>query len=140
MILGIDASNVKSDGGVVHLFELVNNFSFDNSKIKKIIIWGNPNSLKKIKKNKRIYKVQIDHFNSSSFYTILWQLFILPSELKRYNCDVLYVLGGVFFRKKIPTACVFQNILPFINEEIKRYSFFLRLKLLIQKKFILILF
>ena len=31
----IDASNVKSDGGVVHLFELVNNFSFDNSKIKK---------------------------------------------------------------------------------------------------------
>ena len=134
MILGIDASNVKSDGGVVHLFELVNNFSFDNSKIKKIIIWGNPNSLKKIKKNKRIYKVQIDHFNSSSFYTILWQLFFLPYELKRYNCDVLYVLGGVFFRKKIPTACVFQNILPFINEEIKRYSFFLRLKLLIQKK------
>ena len=29
--------------------------------------------------------------------------------------------------------------MPFINEEIKRYSFFLRLKLLIQKKFILIL-
>ena len=99
MILGIDASNIKSDGGVVHLFELVNNFSFDNSKIKKIIIWGNPNSLKKIKKNKRIYKVQIDHFNSSSFYTILWQLFFLPYELKKYNCDVLYVLGGVFFRK-----------------------------------------
>ena len=55
MILGIDASNVKSDGGVVHLFELVNNFSFDNSKIK-IIIWGNPNSLKKLKRIREYIK------------------------------------------------------------------------------------
>ena len=31
----IDATNIKSDGGIVHLFELVNNFKFDNSKIEK---------------------------------------------------------------------------------------------------------
>ena len=49
MIIGIDATNIKSDGGIVHLFELVNNFKFDNSKIEKIIIWGNSNSLRKLK-------------------------------------------------------------------------------------------
>ena len=26
MILGIDATNIKSDGGLVHLFEILNNF------------------------------------------------------------------------------------------------------------------
>ena len=56
MIIGIDATNIKSDGGIVHLFELVNNFKFDNSKIEKIIIWGNSNSLRKIKKNKEYIK------------------------------------------------------------------------------------
>ncbi len=134
MIIGIDATNIKSDGGIVHLFELINNFKFNNSKIKKIIIWGNSNSLRNIKKNKRVCKIKIDYFSSSSFYVILWQLFFLPYELKKYKCNTLYVLGGVFFRKQIPTACIFQNILPFINDEIKRYSFFSRIKLFIQKK------
>ena len=32
MILGIDATNIKSDGGLVHLFEILNNFNFKNSK------------------------------------------------------------------------------------------------------------
>ena len=53
MIIGIDASNIKSDGGIVHLFELINNFNFKKTKIKKIIIWGNSQSLKKIKKNSK---------------------------------------------------------------------------------------
>ena len=60
MIIGIDATNIKSDGGIVHLFELINNFKFNNSKIKKIIIWGNSKSLKNIKNDNRIHKIQID--------------------------------------------------------------------------------
>ena len=100
MIIGIDATNVKSDGGIVHLFELVNNFKFNNSKIRKLIIWGNSKSLKNIKNNNRIDKIQIDYFSSSSLFIILWQLFFLPGELRKYKCDTLYVLGGVFFRKK----------------------------------------
>ena len=134
MIIGIDATNVKSDGGIVHLFELVNNFKFNNSKIRKLIIWGNSKSLKNIKNNSRIDKIQVDYFSSSSLFIILWQLIFLPGELKKYKCDTLYVLGGVFFRKKIPTVSIFQNILPFMKDEIKRYNFFLRCKLLIQKK------
>jgi hypothetical protein len=134
MIIGIDATNIKSDGGIVHLFELVNNFKFNSSNIKKLIIWGNLTSLRKIKQDKRIYKIQIDYYSSNSLFIFLWQLLILPSELKKYKCNILYVLGGIFFRKKIPTVSIFQNILPFMKDEVKRYNFFTRLKLLIQKK------
>ena len=134
MIIGIDATNIKSDGGIVHLFELVNNFKFNNSKIKKLIIWGNSKSLKNIKNDNRIHKIQIDRFLSSSLFILLWQLFFLPGEVKRNRCNILYVLGGVFFRKKVPTVSIFQNILPFMKDEIRRYNFFLRCKLLIQKK------
>ena len=32
MILGIDGSNIKSDGGIVHLSELINNINKINQK------------------------------------------------------------------------------------------------------------
>ena len=32
MILGIDGSNIKSDGGIVHLSELINNINKKNQK------------------------------------------------------------------------------------------------------------
>ena len=134
MIIGIDASNIKSDGGVVHLFELINNFNFKNTKIKKIIIWGNTKSLKKIKINSKIKKIKIDKFSSNKIFILLWQLFFLPYVLKKNNCNILYVLGGVFFKKTITTVSIFQNILPFIKNETKKYSLLNRFILFVQKK------
>ena len=40
MIIGIDATNIKSDGGLVHLFELLNNFSFKILKLIKLSFGG----------------------------------------------------------------------------------------------------
>ena len=134
MIIGIDASNIKSDGGIVHLFELINNFNFKKTKIKKIIIWGNSQSLKKIKKNSKIRKIKIDNFSSNKIIILLWQLFFLPYVLKKNNCNILYILGGVLFKKTIPTVSIFQNILPFIEDQTRRYSLLKRIILFIQKK------
>tara|TARA_Y200000002_G_C22103722_1_gene423830 strand:- start:104 stop:358 length:255 start_codon:yes stop_codon:yes gene_type:complete len=75
MILGIDATNIKSDGGLVHLFEILNNFNFKNSKINRIIIWGNSVSLNKIKKNKNITKINIKNISNNSLYRFIWQFF-----------------------------------------------------------------
>ena len=134
MILGIDATNIKSDGGLVHLFELLNNFRFKNSKITRIIIWGNSECLNKIKKNKNIIKICTQNISNNSLYRLFWQIFFLPKQLKLYDCNILFVLGGVLLRKSTKTVSIFQNILPFINEDIKRYNFLIRIKLIIQKK------
>ena len=134
MIIGIDATNIKSDGGLVHLFELLNNFSFKNSEIDKIVIWGSSVSLNQIKENRNIKKINIKNISNYSIYRLFWQFYFLPKELKFYNCNILFVLGGVLLRKSIKTVSIFQNILPFINEDVKRYNFFTRIKLRIQKK------
>ena len=134
MIIGIDATNIKSDGGLVHLFELLNNFSFKNSKINKIVIWGNSVSLNKIKENRNITKINIKNILNNSIYRLFWQFYFLPKELKYYNCNILFVLGGVLLKKTTKTVSIFQNILPFINEDVKKYNFFTRIKLRIQKK------
>ena len=54
MILGIDASNIISGGGLTHLIEILNEFKYH--KINKIIIWSNNKTLKKLKNNKKIIK------------------------------------------------------------------------------------
>jgi len=134
MIIGIDATNIKSDGGVVHLFEIVNNFDFKNTKIKKLIIWGNSNSLKYIKNTSKIEKIKIDKLSHSTIYIFFWQMFFLPREIKKKKCNILFILGGIFFRKSVTTVSIFQNILPFLDDEVRRYNVFNRIKLLIQKK------
>ena len=134
MIVGIDASNIKSDGGVIHLFELINNLDYKNKNFKKIVIWGNSFALKKINSNKNIIKISIDKFSKNIIKRLLWQFFILPKKLKTYNCSILFVLGSFLFKKKIKTVIIFQNILPFIKKDIKKYKFIQRAKMFVQKK------
>ena len=134
MIIGIDASNIKSEGGIIHLTELVNNFSLNRSKISKIIIWGDFETLTKIKNDKKLYKSYINNYSQNLLFRIFWQIFLLPRIIKKNQCSILFVLGGIFFNKKIKTVTIFQNILPFISNEVKKYGLFKRYKMYFQKK------
>ena len=132
MIIGIDASNIKSDGGKVHLFELINN-STSLKKIEKIIIWGDQNLLKKITNKKNIVKIYLNTISNNLLYRFFWQFFIFPKELVSKDCDLALIPGGIFFNKKIKTISIFQNILPFIENDVNKYSLIERFKLRIQK-------
>ena len=46
MIIGIDAITVKSDGGVEHLTQILNNLT-KNQDIEKIFVWSNSENLEK---------------------------------------------------------------------------------------------
>ena len=134
MIIGIDASNIKSEGGIIHLSELINNINNNTLKSNQIFIWGNSNNLKKIRNNNKVKKISIDCYSQNIFLRIFWQFFLLPSKLKKNNCSIFFVLGGIFFNKKIKTVTIFQNILPFIDNDVKKYGIFKRFKMSIQKK------
>lgn len=40
MIVGIDATNIRSGGGLTHLIELVNYLNVEDHTIDKIIVFG----------------------------------------------------------------------------------------------------
>ena len=134
MRIGIDASNIRSDGGMVHLFELLNNLDARYFNIEKIIIWGDFAVLKKIKNNNKYLKIYTDKINKNLISRIIWQFFFLPNKLVKQRCNIFLVLGGILFIKKIKTVSIFQNILPFIKEDVKRYSLISKCKLFIQKR------
>ena len=94
MILGIDATNIKSEGGIVHLFEILNNSNYTKLNIKKIFVWGNTKLLSKINNNKVIKKINVNNLTNNLFKRTLWQKFVLPKELKKMDM-VFYICTGV---------------------------------------------
>ena len=133
MQIGIDASNINDGGGITHLSQIINNFDFKKSKCTGIVIWGHKKSLNKIKNTKNINKINLDKKFSNILLRIFWQIFVFEKELKRMNCKKAFILGGISFLKKISSVIIIQNILPFENVIIKKYSLLFRIKFKIQK-------
>jgi glycosyltransferase involved in cell wall biosynthesis len=133
MRIGIDASNINQGGGVTHLTQIINNLNFKSSNKDKIVIWGNKKVLNKIRNKKEIKKIIISSKYENIFLRIIWQIFFLKKELKRLKCTKALVPGGIFFFKKVPTTIIMQNVLPFDNFSIKKYSTYLKFKFFCQK-------
>ena len=115
MILAIDASNIiLESGGFIHLKQLLVNFN--EKKIKKIYVFSSQKIIEGLKiKNKKIYFINHKYLNRGIFYRIFWQIFILNKSLYKFKCSSLFVLGGYFFIKIMPTFMILQNLLPFIK-------------------------
>jgi glycosyltransferase involved in cell wall biosynthesis len=124
MIIGINAININSGGGIVHLENILSNLPKNFKKNdNKIFIWVNQklfeilNKSKIQNKNIQIIKKKI------IFFGIFWRLFFLYTELKKNNCDIFFSVDGLALRKFKKTIILFQNLLPFCNHEIIKYGF-----------------
>jgi glycosyltransferase involved in cell wall biosynthesis len=123
MIIGINAVNINSGGGVAHIENILTYLPQNFAKNNKIIVWTNPklfNYLKKCKiqnKNINIIKKKV------SFFGFFWMFFFLYKELKKNNCDLLFSVDGLALQKFKKTVILFQNLVPFCNHEIIKYGF-----------------
>lgn len=111
-ILGIDASNIVVGGGLTQLNYFLNYF-IDTKVNKKLVIFLNSN-LKLSHKDKNIKFIKIGKLLSNNYFLRLyWAKFILPKQLKKYNCDKLFCPGGLSLQKEIPSIVMFRNMQPF---------------------------
>ena len=123
MIIGIDASNIKSGGGLRHLVQIASYIDEIDAKVEKVIIWSSNSTLKNIKIKNKIEKKTSNWLNKSILHRIIWNFFILPSELKSNNCNILFLPGASIVNTNIPVVSMVQNQLPFSWEQIKKFGF-----------------
>lgn len=134
MIVGIDASNIKSGGGVTHLIEILNYFDPTIDKIDKIIVWSSDKTLDLINEKQWILKQPIKEIKFGFFAQIIWQKYYLPILAKKFNCNIIFSPGGNVTCNFRPIVTMCRNMLPFEKKEIYRYGFsFLTLKWLLLK-------
>ena len=125
MNVGINASNIKSVGGISHIYNLIFYLRKDYKKkysINKIIIWSSPLAYKSLKNLKSdniiINKVKYDNI----FYNLFWKIFYLNFLLKKNNCDIFFSLDGIVLRKFKKVIVLYQNLIPFNYQEIINYG------------------
>ena len=122
MIIGIDASNIRSGGGVTHLVEILSSVKPNECGIERIVVWASLATLKKIPAVFWVVKKHKSVFEKSYLSRALWQRRCLSNEVKLEKCDLLFVPGGSFVSKFRPIVTMNRNLLPFEWTEIFRYG------------------
>lgn len=132
MILGIDAFNLSSGGGLTHLIEFLRASKPLTSGFSKVIVWGSKKTIDKIENTDWLIKVHEPMLDKGLFCRLLWHIFLQKRRASALNCDLIFLPGGLSFSGFRPTVTMCRNMLPFEWLEMRRYGFSLVLfKLLI---------
>lgn len=126
MILGVEAVNIRSGGGLKHLKTFIELNSKKNY-FRKIIVYTNSKTKLELSSIDNVKLITKTAFDLPYFLYVLYQLIFLKSLLNKDKCDIVFVPGSIFFTD-YPSVLIPQNMLPFEKEESKRFSFFNRLK------------
>lgn len=133
MILGIDASNLRTGGGVTHLTELLRAANPAEQGFSQVIVWSGQATLKRIEDHPWLVKRTELVLEKNFLHRALWQRKPLGLRAKAEHCDVLFVPGGSFATSFRPVVTMSRNLLPFEWRELMRYgwsTFSLKLALL----------
>ena len=121
--LAIDASNIHSEGGLLHLKGILSSQKLPNKYVYKINIWGFSESLERFPKSNYIVHHQLPKIFKNIFLRFFWQLFLLPKNNSLKQCHAFYVPSGICLFSPLPIILFFQNLIPFQWFNLKKYKF-----------------
>jgi glycosyltransferase involved in cell wall biosynthesis len=128
--LGIDASNLRSGGGLTHISQLLHAVQPDQAGIEKITIWGGTPTLAKLPDVPWLTKAHSEELDQGLRRRAMWQQNRLPETLQELGCHGLFSPGGTLPSDcPVPTVTMSQNLLVFEPQEAARYPFFSRVRL-----------
>tara|TARA_B100001250_G_scaffold414386_1_gene452433 strand:+ start:8954 stop:10048 length:1095 start_codon:yes stop_codon:yes gene_type:complete len=127
MIIGIDASNIRTGGGKKQLEDFVSS-CIDEFKDISFVIVSNKKVNKSFTKFASVKCITNDLLNSNSFFSMLSQTLYSNSYFKNNRCDFVFVPGGIFLSRFRPFFIMSQNMLPFDLNEIRNFSFSKKIK------------
>ncbi len=123
MRLCIDASNIRSGGGITHLVEVLRNADPAAHGFDKVYVWASRATLVKIEDRPWLVKCTEPILEQHYLRRAFWQRNRLGELARRDGCDVLFVPGGSFATDFRPVVTMSRNSLPFELGELKRYGF-----------------
>lgn len=122
-IIGIDASRNRSGGAVAHLVGLLSGACPTTFGIEHVHLWAYPSLMKQIPHFPWLSKHAPLMLNKSLIHQLLWQYFILPREVKKNGCTVLFNTDAGTVCPFKPCMTLSQDLLSFEPLELKRYGF-----------------
>lgn len=121
-ILGIDASSIRSGGGLTHLTELLRAADPEAHAFSTIIVWGSIKSLSQIDDRRWLVKSYQPLLEKGRLGRVLWQVFMLSRLARNAGCSALFVPSGSYIGQFTPFVAFSQNLLPFEWVEQRRFG------------------
>ena len=131
MIIGIDASNIRSGGGLTHLVNLLKAANPQEFGISNIVVWSSQTTLNKIEDRTWLVKMGQPFLEKGLIYRAIWQRCHLSKVARKQNCSLLLVPGGSYAGNYHPVVVMSRNMLPFEPSEAAKFGKFslMRLKM-----------
>jgi glycosyltransferase involved in cell wall biosynthesis len=126
LILGIEAVNIRSGGGLKHLKKFLK-INSEKNYFKQIVVYTNSKTKMELKNISGVKVISKKAFDLPYSLYIIYQMFFLKNSLIKDMCDIVFVPGSIFFTN-FKSVLMPQNMLPYEKEELKRFLFFDRLK------------
>jgi glycosyltransferase involved in cell wall biosynthesis len=122
MRLGIDASNIRTGGGITHIAELLRAAQPQEHGISRVTVWASRQTLRQLTWQPWLDLVHEPLLDQSLPVRLYWQRTKL-TRLAQQACDCLFVPGGSYGGSFKPFVTMSQNMLPFERREWQRYGF-----------------
>jgi len=132
-VIGIDAGNTRTGGGLTYLSEMIKAAEPERFGINSVVIWGNAAALAEMPERSWLrlrHEKAHDELYLSGF---VWQRRKLAAAARREGCNLMFFPGSTYLGNFRPYVAVSQNMLPFSPAEWTRFGVSwtrLRIKLL----------
>tara|TARA_X000001036_G_scaffold424993_1_gene450663 strand:- start:4699 stop:5796 length:1098 start_codon:yes stop_codon:yes gene_type:complete len=128
MIIGIDASNIRTGGGKKHIEQFIINSNKIFGTTLTYVVVSNKITLNLLNKLENVNCITNSLLNFSSITAFISQYIYSKSYFKKNNCEIVFVPGGIFLSSFRPFVSMSQNMLPFDPYEILNFKFHKRIK------------
>lgn len=120
MRIGIDASNLRMGGGLMHLVETLGVAEPREYGIDEVIVWAGQRTDRLLPERAWLRRQHEPLLDGALPARLYWQHAVLP-RLAARDCDCLFVPGGSCRISFHPLVAMSQNLLPFEWRELRRY-------------------
>ena len=120
--VGIDATGIRSGGGLAHLVELLGAAHPERAGVARVVLWAGRTAIDAVADRPFLEKRFRPELDAGPIARALWQRRTLPGLARAAGCDVVFVPGGTSVSGFRPIVGMSQNMLPFQWEEARRYG------------------
>ena len=121
--VAVDASRVRSGGGVAHLIGILNIDQIDPYDIHEVHLWAYKELLDKIPDKPWLVKHNPLVTEQSIFKQMYWQATRLAEEIKAEGCQILFSADATTLCRFQPMVVLSQNMLPYEKAGVGMFGF-----------------
>jgi glycosyltransferase involved in cell wall biosynthesis len=122
LVVGIDASRIRSGGGIAHLLGILNAGDPFVHGINRVHVWSYKSLLNMLPDTPWLIKHNPPILERTLIHQVWWQFHSLSKEARRENCDVLFAADAATVCSFCPSVVMSQDMLSYEQGQMRHYG------------------